>query len=148
MTGPLDVNRIMELIPHRYPLLLVDRILSYEQQHRILGQKNVSINEPFFQGHFPGYPILPGVLIIEAMAQVGVVFVMLTVPDPSQILLFFRRINRAKFRKPVIPGDILILDLVLLKQRDTIFKFEGKALVKDEIVATAELEATLVPRQL
>jgi len=143
MNGQLDITRILELIPHRYPFMLVDRILAYENNKRIVGLKNVSMNEPYFQGHFPGLPILPGVLIIEAMAQVGAVMVMLSAEDPHNILLFIRRINRAKFRKPVVPGDCLILDLTLIKQRTGIWQFESRAMVGDDIVATAELEAAV-----
>ncbi|MFC1851109.1 3-hydroxyacyl-ACP dehydratase FabZ [candidate division CSSED10-310 bacterium] len=137
----LESSGIMDLIPHRYPFLLVDKILEYDPAGRIVGLKNVTINEHFFQGHFPGHPIMPGVLIIEAMGQVGAVFIMLSCTTRQKPYLYFRKIERAKFKKPVLPGDCLKLDLTLKKSRGQIWKFEGKSFVNGAVVASAELEA-------
>jgi len=136
----------MEYLPHRYPFLLVDRITDFEEGKSIVGVKNVTINEPFFQGHFPGHPIMPGVLILEAMAQVGGVFAQLSKDVKKDEVPYFVGINKARFRKPVLPGDVLRLELNLLKLRRGIYSFTGKAFVEDKLVAEAELKATFAPK--
>ncbi len=145
--GPvqLDIAAIMDIMPHRYPLLLIDRILSLEE-HRVVGIKNVTINEPFFVGHFPGHPIMPAVLIIEAMAQCGGVLLLETVDHPEEKLVYFMGIDRAKFRKPVRPGDTLRFELTLLRLKSRICKMEGKAYVDGDLVAEAELLSSIVDR--
>lgn len=142
----MDINEIMEYLPHRYPFLLVDRIIEIETGKRIVGLKNVTHNEPFFQGHFPGHPIMPGVLIIEAMAQTAGVLSMQMVDDPSTKVIYFMSIDRAKFRQPVVPGDQLRLELEVIKIRVPIMKFEGRAYVEDKKVAEAVLTATIADK--
>lgn len=137
---------IMKYLPHRFPFLLVDRIVAFEAGQRIVGQKNVTINEPFFQGHFPGHPIMPGVLILEAMAQVGGVYAHLAGEVSDNKVPYFVGIDKARFRKPVLPGDTLLLDLQLVSVRRGIYTFAGKALVKDKLVAEAELKATFAEK--
>jgi 3-hydroxyacyl-[acyl-carrier-protein] dehydratase len=137
--GTLD---IMQYLPHRYPFLLVDKITEFVKDEQIVGVKNVTINEPFFQGHFPGHPIMPGVLILEAMAQVGGVYAMLANEVGEGQVPYFVGIDKAKFRKPVLPGDVLILALELQKVRRGIYYFQGKATVDGKLVAEAELKAT------
>ncbi|MCH6547669.1 MAG: 3-hydroxyacyl-ACP dehydratase FabZ, partial [Gemmatimonadetes bacterium] len=110
----MDITKILEVLPHRYPMLLVDRIIDSEPGKRIVGIKNVTINEPFFQGHFPGHPIMPGVLIIEAMAQTGGMLMMDTVENPQDKVVYFMTIDKVKFRRPVVPGDQLRLEVELL----------------------------------
>lgn len=144
MDDTYDIMKIMELLPHRYPFLLVDRILEFEKGKRVKALKNVTINEPFFQGHFPAEPIMPGVLIIEAMAQAGGVLGQEAIPkENSEMLMYFMGIDKVKFRKPVVPGDQLILDVEILRQRKTTFKMKGLARVNNKIVAEAELLAIL-----
>ena len=139
-----DIMKIMELLPHRYPFLLVDRILEFEKGKTIKALKNVTINEPFFQGHFPAEPIMPGVLIIEAMAQAGgVLGLQDALQEKGQVIMYFMGIDKVKFRKPVLPGDQLILDVEILRQRKTTFKMKGLASVNNKIVAEAELLASL-----
>jgi beta-hydroxyacyl-ACP dehydratase FabZ len=138
----VDIRKIMEYLPHRYPFLLVDRILEMTSEGRIIGLKNVTINEPFFQGHFPGRPVMPGVLIIEAMAQVGGVWAYATqVKDKDKELIYFMGIDKARFRTPVVPGDQLYIEMALIKSRANVFKMAGKATVDDKIVAEAEIMA-------
>lgn len=133
----LDINVIQSILPHRYPFLLVDRILEVTD-NRVVGIKNVTINEPFFQGHFPGHPIMPGVLIMEAMAQVGGVGA-LNKKDNLGKLAYFLAINNARFRKPVLPGDTLRIEIDLLTTKLSIMKVHGVAKVGDDIVAEADL---------
>ena len=138
----VDIKNIMKYLPHRYPFLLVDRIVEMTPDGHIVGLKNVTMNEPFFQGHFPGVPVMPGVLIIEAMAQVGGVWAYATqVKDVDKELIYFMGIDKARFRSPVVPGDQLILELKLLKNRGKVFKMAGKATVDKNIVAEAEIMA-------
>ncbi|UCF78151.1 MAG: bifunctional UDP-3-O-[3-hydroxymyristoyl] N-acetylglucosamine deacetylase/3-hydroxyacyl-ACP dehydratase [Candidatus Eiseniibacteriota bacterium] len=144
--GHLGIDAIQQIMPHRYPVLLVDRILELEDRKRVVGIKNVTINEPFFQGHFPGHPIMPAVLIIEAMAQVGGVLLLSTVDDPREKLVYFMGIDNAKFRKPVLPGDQLRFELELVRLRHKICKMKGKAFVDGELVAEADLLSTIVDR--
>ncbi|MDJ0781156.1 MAG: 3-hydroxyacyl-ACP dehydratase FabZ [Desulfosarcinaceae bacterium] len=137
-----DIQKVMQLLPHRYPFLLVDRILEIEPNKRVVGLKNVTINEPFFQGHFPRQPIMPGVLIIEAMGQAGGVLAASTLPEEEQgQLIIFMGMDKVRFRKPVVPGDQLIFELKVLKQRRKILKMYGAATVDGHIVAEAELMA-------
>jgi len=137
---------LMEYLPHRYPFLLVDKITEFEEGRRIVGIKNVTINEPFFQGHFPGHPIMPGVLILEAMAQVGGVFAQLSRQADKDEVPYFVGIDKARFRKPVLPEDVLRLELELLKVRRGIYSFTGRAFVGDKLVAESELKATFAPK--
>jgi len=144
----MDIQQIQEMLPHRYPFLLVDRILEIEPGRRVVGLKNVTINEAFFQGHFPGQPIMPGVLIIEAMAQVGGVLLMRTLnANPEKKLLYFTGIDRAKFRKPVLPGDQLRFELELLHLRSRNSKMQARAYVDGKLVAEAELSCAIVDRE-
>ena len=146
MTMELNSLDIMKLLPHRYPFLLVDKIVEFEAGKRIVGVKNVTINEPFFQGHFPDHPIMPGVLILEAMAQVGGVYAHLAKDVGENQVPYFVGIDKSKFRKPVLPGDILHLNLELLKVRRGIYTFLGKATVDGKLVAEAELKATFADK--
>jgi 3-hydroxyacyl-[acyl-carrier-protein] dehydratase len=137
-----EIRKIMELLPHRYPFVLVDRIVEIVPDERIVGLKNVTMNEPFFQGHFPGTPIMPGVLIVEAMAQVGAILVNASRSEEERKeLIYFMGIDKARFRKPVIPGDQLILEIIALKRRANLFKMAGKATVDGTLVAEAEVMA-------
>ncbi len=135
----LEIQEIMDYLPHRYPFLLVDRVIEYEERQKIVGIKNVTINEPFFQGHFPGAPIMPGVLILESMAQVGGILVFKTLQDHRQKLVYFIGIENARFRKPVRPGDQLRLEIVVIRMRTRIGKLAGKAYVEGDLVAEAEV---------
>ncbi|HVT43001.1 MAG TPA: 3-hydroxyacyl-ACP dehydratase FabZ [Thermoanaerobaculia bacterium] len=143
----LTINEIMKLLPHRYPMLLIDRILEIEGDQRIVGLKNVTVNEQFFQGHFPGSPVMPGVLIIEALAQCGAVLCTRQVPDRERKLFYFGGIDKARFRKPVIPGDQLILEVTLIQRRANTARLKGVARVGDNLVAEAELLSVMVDRQ-
>jgi len=138
----LSIQEIMTYLPHRYPFLLVDRISDFVKGEKIVGIKNVTINEPFFQGHFPGHPIMPGVLIIEAMAQVGGIYAHLAGEVEGDKVPYFVGIDQARFRKPVLPGNVLRLELTLSSLRRGIYTFAGKAYVDDKLVAEAELKAT------
>jgi UDP-3-O-[3-hydroxymyristoyl] N-acetylglucosamine deacetylase/3-hydroxyacyl-[acyl-carrier-protein] dehydratase len=142
-TTVLDIEEIMKVLPHRYPFLLVDRILEIEAGKRIVGIKNVTINEPFFQGHFPGHPIMPGVLIIEAMAQVGGMLLIGAVPDPENKVVYFTSLNNVKWRRPVKPGDQLRFELDLLQVRGMMCKMSGVAKVDGQVVAEAEMGAVV-----
>lgn len=142
-TNVLGIEEIMKVLPHRYPFLLVDRILEIEAGNRIVGVKNVTINEPFFQGHFPGHPIMPGVLIIEAMAQVGGMLLMGAIPDPQNKVVYFTSLNNVKWRQPVKPGDQLIFELELLQVRGMMCKMSGVAKVDGKVVAEAEMGAVV-----
>lgn len=140
------VEDILQVLPHRYPFLLVDRILEIEEGKRIVGLKNVTINEPFFQGHFPGHPIMPGVLIIEAMAQVGGMLLMRTIEDPSSKVVYFMSLDNVKFRRPVKPGDQLRLELDVIQMRGTMCKMKGTAYVDGQVVTEAEMAAMVRDR--
>jgi len=141
----MTITEIMKLLPHRYPMLLVDRILDI-QETRIVGIKNVSANEQFFQGHFPGAPVMPGVLIVEAMAQCAAVLFLRDIEDRDKKLFLFGGVDKARFRKPVIPGDQLILECEVLARRASTVKVKGVAKVGDAVVAEAELLSVMVDR--
>lgn len=141
-----NVADVMRILPHRYPFLLVDRILDMQPEKRIVGIKNVTINEPFFQGHFPGNPIMPGVLIIEAMGQVGGLMLFNSVEKPEEWLVYFTGVDKVRFRKPVLPGDQIVFELDMIKRRGAVCLMKGLARVEDKTVAEAELMAMLVPR--
>ena len=136
-----DIGTILNTLPHRYPFLLVDRITEMEENRRIVGVKNVTINEPFFQGHFPGRPIMPGVLILEAMAQVGGVLAFKSVTTTSRPVVYLTGVESAKFRKPVVPGDQVRFEIEVLKKRPPFWKMQGRAFVGDDLVCEAELTA-------
>jgi beta-hydroxyacyl-ACP dehydratase FabZ len=142
----LGITEIMKLLPHRYPMLLVDRILEIEEEKRIVGLKNVSANEQFFQGHFPGAPVMPGVLIVEAMAQCGAVLFLRNIPDRDSKLFLFGGVDKARFRKPVVPGDQLILECEVLQRRGGTVKIRGIAKVDGAVVAEAELLSVMTDR--
>ena len=142
----MDVNEIQRIIPHRYPFLLVDSILELEPARRIVGIKNVSMNEPFFQGHFPGTPVMPGVLIVEAMAQVAAVMVLKEIADRENKLVYFSGIDRARFRQPVVPGDQIRIVVEVIKMRPRHGKLKAEAYVKERMVAEAEIFSTIVDR--
>jgi UDP-3-O-[3-hydroxymyristoyl] N-acetylglucosamine deacetylase/3-hydroxyacyl-[acyl-carrier-protein] dehydratase len=144
--GFWDINVIQKIMPHRYPFLLVDRILTLEDKKRVVGIKNVTINEPFFIGHFPGQPIMPAVLIIEAMAQVGGILLLSSVDTPEKYLVYMIGIDKAKFRKPVVPGDQIRFELEMLSLRKRFCKMKGIAYVDGQIVAEAELLSSIVDR--
>jgi UDP-3-O-[3-hydroxymyristoyl] N-acetylglucosamine deacetylase/3-hydroxyacyl-[acyl-carrier-protein] dehydratase len=142
----IDIGRIMEVLPHRYPFLLVDRILETEGDRRVVGLKNVTINEPFFQGHFPGHPIMPGVLIVEAMAQCGGVLLLDRVEDPASKVVYFMSIDNVRFRRPVVPGDQLRMEVEVVQARASTVRLAGKAYVGDTLVTEAEMMARIVDR--
>ncbi|HEX3583795.1 MAG TPA: 3-hydroxyacyl-ACP dehydratase FabZ [Thermoanaerobaculia bacterium] len=142
----LNILEIMKLLPHRYPMLLVDRILEYEDGKRIVGLKNVSANEQFFQGHFPGNPVMPGVLIVEAMAQCCAVLFLKDIEDRDKKLFLFGGVDKARFRKPVIPGDQLIMECTVLQKRASTVRMRGEAKVDGAIVAEADMLSVMTER--
>ena len=145
-TQVIGIEEIMRVLPHRYPFLLVDRVLEYDEGKRVVGIKNVTINEPFFQGHFPGHPIMPGVLIIEAMAQVGGILLMGTVPDPESKVVYFTSLDNVRWRKPVKPGDQIRFELEVVQIRGPVCKMKGVARVDGGLVAEADMAAMLRDR--
>jgi len=142
----LNINDILKILPHRYPMLLIDRIVEIDAGKRIVGIKNVTANEQFFQGHFPGAPVMPGVLIVEAMAQCGAVMILRDIPDREKKLFLFGGVDKARFRRPVIPGDQLRLECEVLQRRSNSIKFRGTATVNGELVAEAEMLSVMVER--
>jgi 3-hydroxyacyl-[acyl-carrier-protein] dehydratase len=142
----LDITEIQAILPHRYPFLLIDRVIEITRGKRIVAIKNVTVNEPFFQGHFPGYPIMPGVLIVEAIAQAGGALLMTEVEDRENKLMLFTGVERAKFRRPVVPGDQLRIEVEVLAWRRTAVRMEGKAFVGDKRAAEAIVSCQLVNR--
>jgi len=141
----LDIKEIVRLLPHRYPFLLVDRILGGEKSKSMIGLKNVSMNEPYFQGHFPSDPIMPGVLILEGMAQVGGILAYYSLREMiGKKLIYFAGIDKVRFRRPVVPGDQLIFEMIVIKHKGKIWKMAGKATVDSEVVAEAEFMAAFV----
>jgi 3-hydroxyacyl-[acyl-carrier-protein] dehydratase len=142
--GTADVNRVMKLLPHRYPFLLVDRLYDMDADESCIGIKNVTMNEPFFQGHFPQYPVMPGVLIIEGLAQTaGALCVSHAGEDYHAELVYFMGIDNAKFRKPVVPGDVLLYHVKKIRNRGRVWRFRGEAKVNGAVVAEADISAML-----
>jgi UDP-3-O-[3-hydroxymyristoyl] N-acetylglucosamine deacetylase/3-hydroxyacyl-[acyl-carrier-protein] dehydratase len=142
-----DVNAIQRILPHRYPFLLVDKIIDFQMDEHVVGVKNVTMDEHFFQGHFPGKPIMPGVLIVEALAQAGGVLMLNGTENPGNKLVFFMAINNVKFRKPVVPGDQLILDIRMVSRRSKVIQIRGQAFVDGVVVAEGDFTAALVDRE-
>jgi 3-hydroxyacyl-[acyl-carrier-protein] dehydratase len=142
-----DIQEILEFLPHRYPFLLIDRITEFESQKRLVALKNVTINEPFFQGHFPGYPIMPGVLVVEAMAQAGGIIMTHELEDRHSKLVVFTGIERAKFRRPVTPGDQLRIEVDVLSFRSRAGKIHGRATVDGKLACEATLTCAVVARE-
>jgi 3-hydroxyacyl-[acyl-carrier-protein] dehydratase len=147
-TGAMDINQIQAILPHRYPFLLIDRVVEMERKKRLVAIKNVTINEPFFTGHFPNFPIMPGVLIVEAMAQTGGVLLLSEVEDRSDKLVVFTGIEKARFRRPVVPGDQLRIEVVTLSWKEgasrIAVRMEGKAYVNGKLVCDGTVSAQLV----
>jgi 3-hydroxyacyl-[acyl-carrier-protein] dehydratase len=142
----MDILEIMSLLPHRYPFLLIDRVIEMEPRKRIVAIKNVTINEPFFAGHFPGYPIMPGVLMVEAIAQAGGALLLTEIPNRDEKLMVFTGIERAKFRKPVTPGDQLRVEVDVLAWRATAVKMQGNVMVDGKLACEAIITCQLVSR--
>ena len=142
----IDIQRIVAMIPHRYPFLMIDRVVDVVPNESAVGIKNVSINEPHFQGHFPQRPVMPGVLIIEAMAQVGGMLLLGTIEDPEQKVVYFMSLDNVKFRRPVLPGDQLRCELEMLQNRGRTCRMKGVAYVDGNVVAEAEMMARVVDR--
>ncbi len=147
MKTVFDIQKIIEMLPHRYPFLLVDRIVELEPRQRIVGLKCVSANEPYFQGHFPGMPVMPGVLIIEALAQAAAALVLHEVPERAQRLVYFTGIDEARFRRPVGPGDVLRLEIDVLQLRPRAAKMKGIARVGTEVAAEAIIRSHMLDRK-
>jgi beta-hydroxyacyl-ACP dehydratase FabZ len=142
----MDIARIIQCLPHRYPFLLVDRVLETEGDTRVVAIKNVTINEPFFQGHFPGHPIMPGVLIVEAMAQAGGVLLLSQLERPEEKLVYFMSLDNVKFRRPVVPGDQLRLDVRVVQNRGRTVSLRGEAFVDGALATEADMMARIVDR--
>ena len=142
----LDITQIQAILPHRYPFLLVDRIIELVPRERIVGLKQVTINEPFFQGHFPGAPVMPGVLVVEALAQVGAVLALREIEDRDQKLVFFTGIKEARFRRPVVPGDTLILEVTALRIGSRVQRMRGEARVDGKLAADADIMSIVADR--
>ena len=142
----MDINEIQSILPHRYPLLLIDRIIELDPGVRVVAIKNISMSDPVFQGHFPGMPVFPGVFIIEAMAQAGAYLLLRETPDRENKLVYFAGIDETRFRKPVVPGDQLRLDVTVIKHRPSFARISGKAFVGETLVAEALLSCALADR--
>ncbi len=147
LTAPLDIVEIMAILPHRYPFLLIDRVVEVERKRRIVALKNVTFNEPFFQGHFPDYPIMPGVLLVEAIAQAGGALLLNEIPDRGDKLMVFTGIERAKFRRPVVPGDQVRIEVDVLNWRSRAVRMQGNAFVDGKLACEAIVMCQLVPRR-
>lgn len=145
--GQLDIQQVMSILPHRYPFLLIDRIVEMERTKRLVAIKNVTMNEPFFTGHFPGYPLMPGVMIVEAMAQAGGVLLLSEIPDRDQKLVVFTGIEEAKFRRAVVPGDQLRIEVDTLSWSRRGARMQGRALVEGKLVCEAIIKCQVVPRE-
>ncbi|HXR97346.1 MAG TPA: 3-hydroxyacyl-ACP dehydratase FabZ, partial [Terriglobales bacterium] len=143
---PMGVVEIEKLLPHRFPFLLLDRIIEFEPRKRIVALKNVTANEPFFQGHFPGYPIMPGVLALEALAQAGALMILHESETPGDRLIFFTGVDGCRFRAPIVPGDQIRLEVDVLAFRSSAGKMQGRALVGDKLAAEATLSCAVVSR--
>ncbi len=143
-SGLLDIEKILKILPHRYPFLLIDRVLEMEKGKSIVAIKNVTYNEHYFQGHFPQQKVMPGVLLIEALAQAGAVLIYHSIPEPEKVLIFMSKVSDGKFRKPVVPGDQLRLEGEILKLRSKFCQMRGKIYVDEELVAEGEVMASLV----
>ena len=143
---PMGIAEIERLLPHRYPFLLLDRIVEFEPQKRIVALKNVTANEPFFQGHFPGFPIMPGVLVLEALAQAGALMILHEDQAPGERLIYFTGVDACRFRSPVVPGDQLRLEVEVLRFRSTAGRMQGRALVDGKLAAEGTLSCAVVPR--
>ncbi len=141
-----QIDEILKILPHRYPFLLVDRILETDGSTRMVGLKNVTINEPYFQGHFPEHPVMPGVLLVEALAQVGVVLLFGRDQSRESKLVYFSGIDKCRFRQPVFPGDQLRIEVTVLKQRERYYKMKGQALVDGSLAVEAELSCSVIDR--
>jgi 3-hydroxyacyl-[acyl-carrier-protein] dehydratase len=144
--APLDIVEIMKLLPHRYPFLLVDRVVEMERRKRIVAIKNVTINEPFFPGHFPDFPIMPGVLLLEALAQAGCILVMVELADPTDKLIVFTGVEHARFRRPALPGDQVRLEIDVLNWRTRMMRMQGKAYVDGKLICEGIVTSQMVPR--
>jgi 3-hydroxyacyl-[acyl-carrier-protein] dehydratase len=142
----MDILEIMSILPHRYPFLLIDRVVEIERKQRIVAIKNVTFNEPHFQGHFPDYPIMPGVLMVEAIAQAGGALLLTEIPDRENKLMVFTGIDSAKFRRPVVPGDQVRIEVKVLNWRSTAVRMQGTATVEGKVVCEATVMCALVPR--
>jgi len=142
----LNIDEILKLLPHRYPFLLVDRVLEFEEEKFIRAIKNVTYNEPQFTGHFPDYPVMPGALLVEGMAQTGGLLAFQSIPKDREYLIYFTGIDGVRFRRPVRPGDQVIFELTLLRRRGLMWKFHGQALVDGELACEGDLMATMMPR--
>jgi 3-hydroxyacyl-[acyl-carrier-protein] dehydratase len=146
--APMDILDIFKILPHRYPFLLIDRVVELDRMKRIVALKNVTITEPFFQGHFPGKPIMPGVLIVEAIAQAGGLLLLTEVPNRDEMLMVFTGIEKARFRRPVLPGDQLRIEVEVKAWRITAARLEGKAYIDGKVAAEATVTCRLVPRTM
>ncbi len=140
----LNIQQILGMLPHRYPFLLIDRVLEYKEGKSLVAIKNVTYNEPFFQGHFPGLKVMPGVLLVEAVAQAGGILIYISIPDPEKKLVFLSKIDKTKFRKPVIPGDQVRLEVEILKMKTRVCHVRGRALVDGDVVVEGEVMASLM----
>ncbi|MBA7631697.1 3-hydroxyacyl-[acyl-carrier-protein] dehydratase FabZ [subsurface metagenome] len=143
-SGLLDIEKILKILPHRYPFLLIDRVVEMEKGKSIVAIKNVTYNEHFFQGHFPQQKVMPGVLLIEALAQAGGVLIFHSIPEPEKVILFLSKVDNAKFRKPVVPGDQLRLEAEILKLKSKFCQMKGKVYVDEELVAEGEVMASFM----
>ncbi len=142
----MDIQEILNLLPHRFPFLMVDKVIAIEKGKSIVAIKNTTINEPFFQGHFPSYPVMPGVLILEALAQAGGILAYKTEEDSDlkNMLTYFMGIDKARFRKPILPGSVIVLNVELVKRKQSVWVFHGKALVDEKLCAEADLMASFI----
>jgi len=146
-SATIKIQEILKILPHRYPFLLLDRVLEIDGEHRLVAIKNVTINELFFEGHFPEHPVMPGVLVIEALAQAGVLLLFRSEARREGKLVYFSGIDKCRFRQPVVPGDQLRLEVTVLKHKGRYYKMKGEALVDGKITAEAELSCTVVDRE-
>jgi len=143
-SGLLDIEKILKILPHRYPFLMIDRVVEIEKGKSIVAIKNVTYNEHFFQGHFPQQKVMPGVLLIEALAQAGGILIFHSIPEPENVLVFMSKVDNAKFRKPVVPGDQLRLEAEILKLKSKFCQMKGKVYVDEELVAEGEVMASFM----